>query len=204
LRNAGENGKLLMICEIQAPKISSSALHVMKPSRLLPIALACCIVSMFAGCDRIKHKRAVLAGVKRVPIPERDSGYHYLDSHVVGSDRGFDALLRLVESQEHWGRKAEFLNALRREKPDFRKAVLVLITDTLGSGSIKVALDGPYADGQDVVYRINYDVPRLLTADMAYRCFAVIVPKGVGDRVLVTRHGRRGKKPQSLALELNE
>lgn len=156
------------------------------------------------GCDQIKHERAVLAGVKRVPIPERESGYQFLRSQVVGSEGEFDALLKLVESQEYWSRKGEFLDALRREKPNFERASLVLITDTLGSGSIKVALDGPYADGQDVVYRIKYDVPRWLTADMAYWCFAVIIPKGVGDRVLVTRTGRRGKNSRTLSLELLE
>lgn len=168
-----------------------------------PTVLAFYVAITTVGCDWIKQERAVLAGVKRVPIPERESGYQFLRSQVVGSDGEFDALLKLVESQEYWSRKGEFLDALRREKPNFERASLVLIRDTLGSGSIKVALDGPYADGQDVVYRIKYDAPRWLTADMAYRCFAVVIPKGIGDRVLVKRAGRRGKNSRTLALELH-
>lgn len=68
---------------------------------------------------------------------------------------------------------------------DFQTEAVVLARYTLGSGTFKVSMLTPEDDGNEVLIRIVRDQPQSATTDMAYHCFAVVVPKSRWERVRI-------------------
>lgn len=120
-----------------------------------------------------------------IPIVEREHGYKYFESQVLASRKELKEFLDTVAKQKHWNRKTEFLSAMEQAEVDFEKSSIVLARSTAGSGSYKVGLIRPKVRDGELLFRFKWDKPPLLTADMAYYCYAVIVPKGIAKNIRV-------------------
>lgn len=65
----------------------------------------------------------------------------------------------------------------------------MLLPHTEGSGSIGVVLGSPVLDAGTMKLALQRTVPQVLTADMAYHCFAFAVKKAEVQRVELDRGG---------------
>jgi len=117
---------------------------------------------------------------RMVDIPKEEHGYgDNLNSMVIRSKVELDVLLEQVSKQEHWNRKKEFVEALKKAQIDFDKEALVLLRHTEGSGSIQVTFETPVLQKGNLLCTLKRDVPEVGTADMAYYGFALAVNKSV-------------------------
>lgn len=97
-----------------------------------------------------------------------------------------------VNPHDHfWDEQCERLkDDIRTRNVDFVKETLILIPHTEGSGSIRVGLDWPHLKSKKLVLEIWRAVPFMCTCDMAYWCFAVIVPKAEVDQIEIRLEGK--------------
>jgi len=121
------------------------------------------------------------AAVRQVPIPQQEHGYGNFETTVLHSQKQFDDFLKGVASQQGWNGRDKFEKAMAAAKIDFAKETLVLLRHTEGSGSIQVALVPPAVKGKKLTVEIKRKEPEVGTADMAYYCFALVVPKNVEE-----------------------
>lgn len=94
-------------------------------------------------------------------------------------------LLESVAEQSHWNNKPEFIEAINKFDLDFSTESLLLVRDSEGSGSIKVWLQTPVLLNRALFIRIGKERPGIATLDMAYYCFALVVPRGIADSVKI-------------------
>jgi hypothetical protein len=134
--------------------------------------------------ENVVEDRSV-EGVREIPIPRREHGYKHFESAVIANDEALGDFLKLVAAQPNWNNKEAFVNSLKSAKIDFSTSALLLIRNTAGSGSIKVSLAPPVRKGDDILFHVTWDVPGILTMDMAYYCFAVTIPRGTAESVRI-------------------
>ncbi|MEQ8849726.1 hypothetical protein [Botrimarina sp.] len=160
-------------------------------SRFAAIALAaagCALSAAPAACQAPPGEGELSASERfeagygvmltRLPIPHRASGYQHLDTQVVGSRTALNKLL-------DGARDRDFVDALSAARIDFDRSALLLVRHTEGSGSVRVWVETPRVDGELLIVKVSQQAPELLTADMAYYCFAYVVPRRLASHVAV-------------------
>jgi len=118
-------------------------------------------------------------------IPMRENGYNTFDSFIIRSAAELEDFLQNVASQQHWNRKDEFLSAVEDADLDFDSDTLLLIRDTEGSGSVRVWMETPRLIETELVCQIRRTRPMALTMDMAYYCFAIVVPRDLAKTIRI-------------------
>jgi len=133
------------------------------------------------------------ASVRTIPIPKREHGYSNFDSTVIASQGGLDKFLKTTSKKDDmgWNDRTGFEKALAQAKIDFSREALVLLRHTEGSGSVRIGFRPPRVDKKRVICRIDRKEPEVGTADMAYYCFALAVPKAVISEVEMRIAGRK-------------
>ncbi|NIP98920.1 MAG: hypothetical protein GWO24_38200, partial [Akkermansiaceae bacterium] len=71
------------------------------------------------------------------------------------------------------------------------REALELLRHTEQSGSVTVTLSEPKIVDRNAIFRILRKVPEIRTADLAYYCFALAIPRESVDRGVLT-DGRGG------------
>lgn len=133
---------------------------------------------------------------RRIAIAQRVHVYSFLETAAIGS---------LVDLRAYIAQRAEsvdpshYFDYLREAvrlfgdsleaTVDFSDEALVLLPHTEGSGSIGVVLGSPVLDAGTMKLALQRTVPQVLTADMAYHCFAFAVKKAEVQRVELDRGG---------------
>ncbi len=120
-----------------------------------------------------------------IDIPMREHGYKAFDSSVIRSRAELEAFLQGVASQQHWNRKDEFLSAVENADLNFDSDTLLLIRDTEGSGSVRVWIETPRLIETELVCQIRRTRPMEFTMDMAYYCFAIVVPRDLAKTIRI-------------------
>jgi hypothetical protein len=157
----------------------------MRTSVLIAVAV------LFVAANPMSGETAKPIKLKRVPIQEREQDYHYFKSTVISSDVEFATFFDKAAKQELWLHKDEFFRVLKDSKIDFRSNSLLLLRSTTGSGSIKVSLAEPNIVDDELVCRIEWRKPSSWTGDVAERCYALIVPKGIAKQVRIDSPNKR-------------
>jgi hypothetical protein len=130
--------------------------------------------------------------LKRIPIPEKEHGYNQFKSTLFDSQEELATFLIKTTKQEHWNNSGAFIHALKNSKVDFRSDCLLLVRSTVGSGSIGVSLADPRIVNDELICEIEWKLPKgLYTADMVYRCYALVVPKGIVKQIRIVSRGSR-------------
>lgn len=148
-----------------------------------------------------------------IPIAERDYNYQGLRSRLLRSEDDTNALIddlfgnnrRL--SRHHWNeqagdahdqirratnqRIAKVRKALDSARIDFGTETVAIVFVTSGSGSIRFTVGEPTLEEEVLTLVIDEDVPAAVTMDMAYRAFAIRVPRSVAKQVRIP--AERGK-----------
>jgi hypothetical protein len=141
----------------------------------------------------VTDARAVeAAAVRVIPIPREEHGYSNFETTVITSHAELDAFLKKGADGEQmgWNDRAGFEKALADANVEFERETLVLLRHTEGSGSVRVDFRAPQVKGRRIICRIDRDVPEMGTADMAFYCFALAVPKAVITELEVQIAGR--------------
>lgn len=135
-----------------------------------------------------ENAKSVELGVnlRQLDIPKREIGYYNFDSCLLTSDVELESFLADVKGQQGWNNRGAFVPVLRAAKIDFTKSVLLLVRHTEGSGSIRVWVEPPVVRSDELVVAIGKEVPSMATSDMAFYCFALVVPCDVAQRVRIT------------------
>lgn len=167
----------------------------MKPLFLATLSiLALCAVGQALAQDK--------KDFRRVDVPTEEHGYNSFKSQVIDSEQKLNAFIKQVEGQSGWNNRASFLKALADAKIDFTNETLVLIRQTEGSSGIRVSFLAPELKGDKLVCVIRREVPQgVMTADMAYHCFAVAVTKGKAKTAEVwvnTKGTPKANKPAAI------
>lgn len=130
-------------------------------------------------------------GVRSVGIPSRDYWYKSFDTRVVGSRKELDGLFEETGRSDNWKPRPsdfeEFRRAVADAKVDFDTEVLWLVRHTEGSGSVRVRFRLTEQPGEVLRATVDRTVPAACTWDMAYYCFAVVVPRDRAKKVEVGR-----------------
>ncbi len=114
--------------------------------------------------------------VTRIDIKEREHGYHNFKSMVITTSDSLNHFLDMVARQPAWNDKDIFIDILTAAAIDFSTHNLLLIRHTEGSGSNQVSIGKPCLSAQKLTFDIKRHVPSIGTTDMAYYCFAYMVP----------------------------
>lgn len=122
----------------------------------------------------------------QLEIPKREHGYRNFDARLLTSEAGLEAFIADVKTQDGWNNREAFVSGLRADKLDFAKSALLLLRHTEGSGSVRVWLEPAVTRGDELVVEIGKEVPPMGTKDMAYYCFALVVPLDAAKRVRIT------------------
>jgi hypothetical protein len=137
--------------------------------------------------------------LKRISLPEKESGYRQFESTVVASEEEFGAFLDKTAKQKNWSHVDDFMAPLKNAKIDFQSNCLLLVRSTVGSGSIEVSLAEPHIVDDELVCQIEWKHPRGgYTQDVIFRCYALVVPKGIAKQVRVISPA----KPENAVLKL--
>ena len=149
--------------------------------------------SSTTAMDHRKNKN-----ISTINIPKREHGYGQFDfsTKIITSQEELDDLLHDVEIGMRWNDKKSFLDVMLNTKVNFKQSNIILIKHVEGSGSISVKATIKAEDrGTDVLVIIDRIVPSLQTADMAFYCFAYVIPKNAGNSVVELRgHNHGGDK----------
>lgn len=148
-------------------------------SKLIAIAI------LFVAANPMLAETAKPIKLKRIPVPERDYGYKDFRCTVLSSEVELAAFLNKAAKQKYWNNKDAFLGALKSLKIDFRASTLLLLRSAASSGSEKVSLAEPSIVGDELVCRIEWKHPWGGTENMVYRCYALVVPKGIAKQVRI-------------------
>jgi hypothetical protein len=118
-------------------------------------------------------------GVRRVPIPLRDGVYEEFETTTITTDKGLKDFIQRGGKEYEWAAKywEAFGKTLTDAKVDFKTQALVLVRHSEPSGSIRVRHE--LTEEKDGVLRVTIrrKEPSLGTWDMAYYCWAYVVPK---------------------------
>lgn len=148
-----------------------------------------------------------------IPIEERDYNYQGLGSRLLRSEDDTNALIddlfgnnrRL--SRHHWNEQAGNANdqirratnqriakvrkALDDARIDYGTEAVAVVFVTSGSGSDRFTVGAPRLEHDVLTLVIDKDSPGILTMDMAYRAFAMRVPRTIAKQVRVpAEHGK--------------
>lgn len=140
-------------------------------------------------------------GFRLIGVPAREHGYNNFDSRVINSQKQLEEFLMQIEKQPGWNERAAFVKAMRSGKIEFAKESLLLVRQTEGSGSNRVTFAKPEWREDTLVCKINREVPRVGTADLAYYCFAVAVHRSKAKQAEVWVQVK-GASPPSKAREV--
>lgn len=121
----------------------------------------------------------------QLEIPKREHGYQNFDARLLTSEAELEAFIADVKSQDGWNNREAFVSGLRADKLDYAKSALLLLRHTEGSGSVRVWLEPAVTRGEELVVAIGKEVPSMGTNDMAYYCFALVVPLNAAKRVRI-------------------
>lgn len=122
----------------------------------------------------------------QLEIPKREHGYQNFDARLLTSEARLEAFIADVKTQDGWNNREAFVSGLRADELDFAKFAMLLLRHTEGSGSVRVWLEPAVMRGDDLVVEIGKEVPPMGTKDMAYYCFALVVPLDAAKRVRIT------------------
>lgn len=161
----------------------------MKTTALVKFGLAALVLVSAAATAAWS---AEAASARVIPIPREEHGYSNFETTVIPSQAALDEFLKKGANGEQmgWNDRAGFEKALADAKVDFNRESLVLLRHTEGSGSVRVHVREPQVKGRRIICRIDREEPEMGTADMAFYCFALAVPKAAIDEVEVQVSGR--------------
>ena len=130
--------------------------------------------------------------VRTIPIAKREHGYSNFHTTAIASQAALDRFLETESKAEGmgWNNRVAFDRAIAAAGLNFEKEVLVLLRHTEGSGSVQVDFRPPTVESGKVICRIGRREPETGTADMAYYCFALAVPKSGITAVEIRASGR--------------
>lgn len=145
--------------------------------------------------------------LETIPIPERDNLYQGLKSRLLRSEDDTNALIDDLFannrrfSRHQWGdrsqdaydqirrasnqRIAKVRKALDDARIDYGSETVAVVFVTSGSGSIRFTVGAAHLEHDVLTLVIDKDSPGILTMDMAYRAFALCVPRDIAKRVRV-------------------
>lgn len=156
----------------------------------------------------------------RIDIPQRFYIYKSFSSLLIESESDFEKFFRKLDriAQRRFqdvGRRVsfykkahtEFRDALKQKTIEYDKNVLLLLRNTEGSGSPQVWVETPRLVDEELVFKVKRSRPMMRTADMAYYCYAYVVPRGIAKRIrvvgakdliLVAEDGSSSRNPTPL------
>lgn len=137
---------------------------------------------LVAGAERAEF----VVDLRQLEIPRREHGYSNFDTCLLESEPDFDAFLATLNDQAGWNRRDDVVAALTAAEIDFTKASLLLVRQTEGSGSVRVWLEPAVVRDEELVLSVGREFPYSGTSDMAYYCFALVVPNGIAERVRIS------------------
>lgn len=151
--------------------------------------------------------------LETIPIPERDNLYQGLKSRLLRSEDDTNALIDDLFANNRWisrhqwdersqdaydkirrasnQRIAKVRKALDAARVDYGTEAVAIVFVTAGSGSIHFTVGKPQLENEVLTLVIDKDSPGILTMDMAYRAFAIRVPRDLAKQVRVP--AERGK-----------
>lgn len=142
-----------------------------------------------------------------IPIEERDHIYQGLKSRLLRSEDDTNALIDDLFannrrfSRHQWGdrsqdaydqirrasnqRIAKVRKALDDARIDYGTETVAVVFVTSGSGSIRFTVGDPHLEEGVLTLVIDRDAPGAVTMDMAYRVFAIRIPRDIAKQVRV-------------------
>jgi hypothetical protein len=194
-----------MCCSIHGIRISRRVSAVLAITA--PIVLAFVMYPYWEGARSVR----LVSVEKNLFMPKTMTHYRSVAIH---SEHELQKLIQNVKdgmrtSFDDTGAKGgwldfwcrDFETGVKAAGLDFTKESLILIPHTEGSGSIDVGLSWPWLRAKTLVCRIWRRVPSARTADMAYHCFALIVPN---DKVAHVAVWVRGQHKETLSIEVKK
>jgi hypothetical protein len=157
------------------------------------------LVVLLVASNQSRGEAGKPVKLKRIPLPEKEAGYRQFESTVLASEEEFKAFFDKAAKQKNWSHVGDFIAPLKNGNIDFQSDCLLLVRSTVGSGSIKVSLVEPRIVDDELVCQIEWKRPRGgLTQDVIFRCYALIVPKGIAKQVRIVSPA----KPENTVLKL--
>ncbi len=132
---------------------------------------------------------------RQINIPKREHGYSQFKSQAIKSEAELQKFLEITKKRA-WNNGKTVRETLNAANVDFATESIVLLRHTEGSGSTAVSVS---AEMEGTTFVVNVTRKRsgmMGTADMAYYCFAYVVPKFVAKAEI-----RTGKKADVVQLK---
>ena len=146
----------------------------------ISISIACSSSSDNNNSDKPPSQDLIaVSDMSRVNIPAREHGYSNLQNIVINSTTELNEFIQLIQQQQAWNNKTDFINVLESESLNFNSINLLFYLHTEGSGSIGVSLEEPIWEGENAVVNVTRTDPGIGTADMAYYAYAFKVKKTI-------------------------
>ena len=166
-------------------------------SRIQPIMLGVGI--LVAACthsessdDRAKAPESAGGSCRVLAIPPRAGGYNLFKTTIVINEQELREFVGDLKQDKFGNRTGNLVSVLEAAEIDFESELLVLLRHTERSGSNRVSLATPEKRESQLECHIIRKVPEVGTADMAYYCFALVVPKGI-ETLLVKTDGSKAR-----------
>jgi hypothetical protein len=159
---------------------------MMKPFSSLTFVVS--LMCLWPGCEAHCEDNSV----RQIPISQVEHGYGNFENTVLSTRKEFDEFLK-TSNKSGWNKREKFDNTLKDMTIDFTKELLVLVRHTEGSGSIRVTLDSSVLKDNRLLVAIKRGTPTIGTMDMAYHCFAFVVPITV-KAIVVDVNGKNAKE----------
>lgn len=151
------------------------------------LALSLCCLSLALLLHPALFKSQSHSPFRVIDLRQREIGYNSFDSMAITNREDFETFLRDISQSSYWNDKQAFLDALINAQIDFNREALLLLRHDEGSGSVKVIFETPVLRERTLFCEIRGHLTTAGTADMAYYCFALAVPKSSVNQVQLNR-----------------
>lgn len=150
------------------------------------VLITIAILLVYADLDALSQE----PDYRRIPIPKRSGECGDIETQIIASNAALAEFVRKIKRQNLPKLRNEVIEALKYANLNFAREFLVLVTDTEGSGSIRVNLDTVFVESRRFYCKITRKAPLVQTDDMAYYCWSFAVNRWNVDDVEIQIEGR--------------